>query len=63
LQPRQGAATGPAAVITAWAATLADLALGRLDLAAALSEARVTLAGDHAAARRLLASISGARAS
>jgi DNA-binding HxlR family transcriptional regulator len=61
LQPRQGAATGPAAVITARATALADLALGRVDLDAALSEKRVTLAGDHAAARRLLASISGAR--
>jgi hypothetical protein len=49
-------------VITARATTLADLAVGRLDLDAALSEERVTLAGDHAAARRLLASISGARA-
>jgi DNA-binding HxlR family transcriptional regulator len=63
LQPRQGAATGPAAVITARATTLADLALGRLDLDAALPQERVTLAGDYAAARRLLASISGARAS
>ena len=63
LQPRQGAATDPIAVITVGATTLADLALGRLDLDAALAKQRVTLAGDQAAARRLLASVSRARAS
>jgi len=60
LQPRQGPATQPIAVISVRATTLADLALGRLDLDAALAKQRVTLAGDHEAARRLLASMSRA---
>jgi DNA-binding HxlR family transcriptional regulator len=63
LQPRQGPATDPIAVITARATTLADLVLSRIDLDAALANQRVTLAGDQAAARRVLASISRARAS
>lgn len=59
LQPRLGSATDPTAVITARATTLADLALGRLDLDTALARGRVTVAGDEAAARRLLESLSG----
>jgi DNA-binding HxlR family transcriptional regulator len=62
LQPRQGAATDPIAVITVRATTLADLALGRLGLDAALAKQRVTLAGDREKARHLLASISRAPA-
>jgi hypothetical protein len=58
LQPRQGAASDPAALITVRATTLADLALGRVDLEAALAEGHVTVAGHDAAARHLLASIS-----
>ena len=57
LHPRQGPAVDPAAVITASAATFADLALGRLDPEAALSKGRLTLAGDATAARRLLESV------
>ncbi len=63
LQPRLGDAAEPAAVITAGATAFADLALGRVDLDTALAKRRVTLEGDQAAARRLLASISGPRAS
>jgi DNA-binding HxlR family transcriptional regulator len=62
LQPRYGAATQPATVITAGATTLADLALARIDLETALANGRITLEGDQAAARRLLASISRAQA-
>jgi DNA-binding HxlR family transcriptional regulator len=58
LHPRQGPAVDPAAVITATAATFAELALGRLDPEAALSKRRLTLAGDELAARRLLESVS-----
>jgi putative sterol carrier protein len=54
LHPRQGPAVDPAAVITASAATFADLALGRLDVARAFAERRLTLTGDEAAARHLL---------
>jgi DNA-binding HxlR family transcriptional regulator len=57
LQPRHGPATDPTAVISARATTLADLALGRLDLDTALARGRVRVTGDEAAARRLLASI------
>jgi DNA-binding HxlR family transcriptional regulator len=62
LQPRHGAATDPVAVITIGATTLADLAFGRLDLDAALARGRVTVAGNHAAGRRLLESITPAHA-
>jgi DNA-binding HxlR family transcriptional regulator len=58
LHPRQGPAIDPAAVITATAATFAELALGRLDPEAALSKGRLTLTGDEIAARRLLESVS-----
>lgn len=58
LQPRYGSATDPAAVITTRATTLADLALGRIDLDTAFSRGRVTVAGDEAAGRHLLESLS-----
>ena len=61
LQPRQGAAPDPAAIITVNATTLADLALGRLGLDDAVAEERVTLVGDQTAARGLLESISRAQ--
>jgi DNA-binding HxlR family transcriptional regulator len=62
LQPRQGAAPDPAAIITVNATTLADLALGRLGLDDAVAKERVTLVGDQTAARGLLESISRAHA-
>jgi DNA-binding HxlR family transcriptional regulator len=58
LQPRQGAATDPAAIITVNATTLAELALGRLGLDDVMAKERVTLVGDQKAARGLLESIS-----
>ncbi|HKH26340.1 MAG TPA: winged helix-turn-helix transcriptional regulator [Acidimicrobiia bacterium] len=61
LQPRQGAAPDPAAIITVNATTLADLALGRLRLDDAVAKERVTVVGDQTAARGLLESISRAR--
>jgi len=61
LQPGHGPATDPAAVITVRATTLADLALGRLDLDAALARGRIMLAGDQAAARRLLEALQRSR--
>ena len=61
LQPRQGAAPDPAAIITVNATTLADLALGRLGLDDAVAKERVTLVGDQTAARGLLESISRAQ--
>jgi DNA-binding HxlR family transcriptional regulator len=62
LQPRHGAAVDPAAVITTRPTVLTDLALGQLDLDEALARRRVRVAGDEAAARRLLEAIAGARA-
>ena len=59
LQPHQGPADGPDAVVRLDATTLADLALGRLEVDSALATARVTLEGDEEAARRLLTSFSG----
>jgi len=61
LQPRQGAAPDPAAIITVNATTLADLALGRLRLDDAVAKERVTVVGDQTAAGGLLESISRAR--
>jgi DNA-binding HxlR family transcriptional regulator len=54
LHPRQGPAVDPAAVITTTATAFADLAFGRLDLEAALSQRRLTVTGDDSAARRFL---------
>jgi DNA-binding HxlR family transcriptional regulator len=62
LQPRQGAAPDPAAIITVNAMTLAELTLGRLGLDDAVAKERVTLVGDQTAARGLLESISRAHA-
>jgi DNA-binding HxlR family transcriptional regulator len=59
LQPHQGSADDPDAVLRLDATTLADLALGRLEVDSALATARVTLEGDEEAARRLLTSFSG----
>ena len=59
LQPHQGPADGPDADVRLDATTLADLALGRLEVDSALATARVTLEGDEEAARRLLTSFSG----
>lgn len=59
LQPHQGPADDPDAVVRLDATTLADLALGRLDVDDALPTGRVTMEGDEDAARRLVASFSG----
>jgi len=59
LQPHQGLAHDPDAVLRLEATTLADLALGRLEVNDALSTGRVTMEGDEEAARRLLTSFSG----
>ena len=59
LQPHQGAADDPDAVVRLDATTLADLALGRLEVDGALSTGGVTIEGDEEAARRLLTSFSG----
>jgi DNA-binding HxlR family transcriptional regulator len=59
LQPHQGPADDPDAVLSLDAATLAELALGHLEIDGALSTGRVTIEGDEHAARRLLTSFSG----
>jgi DNA-binding HxlR family transcriptional regulator len=59
LQPHQGPADDPEAVLTMDAAGLADLSVGRLDVDEALAAGRVTVEGDEDAARRLLRSFSG----
>jgi DNA-binding HxlR family transcriptional regulator len=59
LQPHQGPADDPDAVLRLDATTLTDLALGRLEVDEALSTGRVTMERDEEAARRLLTSFSG----
>jgi DNA-binding HxlR family transcriptional regulator len=63
LQPHQGPADHPDAVVRLDATTLADLALGRVEVDGALSTGRVTIEGDERAARHLLSSFSGLQAS
>jgi len=62
LQPHQGPADRPDAVVRLDATTLADLARGHLELDEALSTGQVSTEGDGDAARRLLTSFSGLRA-
>ena len=59
LQPHQGPADDPDAVLTMDATALADVSAGRLDVDDALAAGRVTVEGDEDAARRLLTSFSG----
>ncbi len=59
LQPHQGPADAPDAVLTMDATALADLAAGRLEVDDALVAGRVTVDGNEDAARRLLTSFSG----
>jgi DNA-binding HxlR family transcriptional regulator len=59
LQPHRGPADDPDAVLRLDATTVADLALGRLEVDDALSTGRVTMERDEEAARRLLTSFSG----
>ena len=59
LQPHQGPADDPDAVLTMDATALADVSAGRLDVEDALAAGRVTVEGDEDAARRLLTSFSG----
>jgi DNA-binding HxlR family transcriptional regulator/putative sterol carrier protein len=54
IQPRQGPADAPDAVITMEATTLAELTDGELEIAQALTNELVVIDGDEAAGRRLL---------
>ena len=59
LQPHQGPADAPDAVLAMDATALADLSGGRLDVDDALTAGRVTVDGNEDAARLLLTSFSG----
>jgi DNA-binding HxlR family transcriptional regulator len=59
LQPHQGPADDPDAVLTMDATALGDVSSGRVDVDDALAAGRVTVEGHEDAARRLLTSFSG----